>query len=87
MPVARRDLEEAAGKALAQRTGTAYEATVSDEKAHIFKVQYLHGRHGRRCGGHKREGDGAIPGEVCQSAKGYVHREVSGRAGRSQQKA
>jgi hypothetical protein len=39
-----------------------------DEKATIFKVRYLYGRHGRRCGGHKREGRCALPGEVCWSA-------------------
>ena len=37
---------------------------MSDEKAIIFKVQYLYGRHGRICGGHKREGGCALPGEV-----------------------
>jgi len=35
-----------------------------DEKANIFKVRYLHGKHGRICGGHKREGECALPGEV-----------------------
>jgi hypothetical protein len=35
-----------------------------DEKAIIFKVQYLYGKHGRICGGHKREGECALPGEV-----------------------
>ena len=39
-----------------------------DEKATIFKVRYLHGKHGRRCGGHKREGQCVIPGEVCYPA-------------------
>jgi hypothetical protein len=47
---ARRNLKKAAGKALARRTGTAYEASVSDEKAHIFKVPYLDRRLGRICG-------------------------------------
>ena len=37
-------------------------------RQYIFKVQYLYGRHGRRCGGHKREGGCALPGEVCRSA-------------------
>lgn len=37
-PGARRNLEEAAGKTLARRTGTAYEATGLDEKAYPFKV-------------------------------------------------
>jgi len=37
------NLKEAAGKALARRTEIAYEAAGEDEKAHIFKVQYLSG--------------------------------------------
>ena len=39
-----------------------------DEKANIFKVRYLYGKHARRCGGHKREGRSVLPGEVCQPA-------------------
>jgi hypothetical protein len=39
-----------------------------DEKANIFKVRYLYGRHGRICGRHKREGGRALPGEVCRTA-------------------
>jgi len=35
-----------------------------DEEAIIFKVRYLYGRHGRKCGRHKREGGCALPGEV-----------------------
>ena len=35
-----------------------------DEKANLFKVQYLHGKHGRICGRHKREGECALPGEI-----------------------
>ena len=58
-----------------------------DEKAIIFKVRYLSGRHGRKCGGHKREGGCALPGEVCRSASCYRHREVLGRVGRSQPRA
>ena len=42
-----------------------------DEEAHIFKVLYLYGKHGRICGGHKREGEGALPGEVCRPALCY----------------
>jgi hypothetical protein len=41
---------------------------VLDEKAHIFKVRYLYRKHRRRCGGHKREGECALPGEVCRPA-------------------
>ncbi len=39
-----------------------------DEKSYIFKVRYLCGKHGCRCGGHKREGGSALPGEICRSA-------------------
>jgi len=39
---ARWDLKEAAGKALARRTGIAYEEGMLDEKANIFKVRYLY---------------------------------------------
>jgi len=42
------DLNEAAGKGLARRTGTAEEATRLDEEANISKVRNLHGKHGRR---------------------------------------
>ena len=35
-----------------------------DEKSIIFKVRYLSGRYGRICGGHKREGGCALPGEA-----------------------
>ena len=87
VPTARWDLKEAAGKALARRTEIVYEATVLDEEANIFKVPYLYGEHGRRYGGHKREGGGALPGEVCQSALCYRHRKVSGWVGRSQPRA
>jgi hypothetical protein len=34
------NLKEAAGKTLVRRTGSAYEASVLDEKANIFKVPY-----------------------------------------------
>jgi len=49
-----------------------------DEEANIFKVRYLYGEYGRRCGGHKREGGCALPGEVCRFATCYHHREVMG---------
>lgn len=62
------NLKEAAGKALARRTGIAYEARKLDEEANIFKVQYLYGKLERICGGHKREGESALPGEVCKFA-------------------
>src|SRR5688572_33259006 len=66
--IARWNLKEAAGKALARRTEIAYEACNLGEKADIFKVRYLYGKIVCRCGGHKREGEGALPGEVCNFA-------------------
>jgi len=69
--IARWNLKEAAGKALVRRTEIAYEACKLDEEAIIFKVRYLYGKLGRRCGGHKREGGGALPGEVCNFAMSY----------------
>ena len=85
--IARWNLKEAAGKALVRRTEIAYKAFMPDEKAIIFKVPYLSGRHGRKCGGHKREGGCALPGEICRSALCYRYREVMGRVGRSQPRA
>ena len=35
------------------------------EESYISKAQNLSGKHGRICGGHKREGKCALPGEVC----------------------
>lgn len=70
MSIARWNLKEAAGKALVRRTETAYEAGELDEKATIFKVRNLYGKLERRCGGHKREGESAIPGEICQPVNG-----------------
>jgi hypothetical protein len=74
--IARWNLKEAAGKALARRTEITYEAVRLDEKATIFKVQYLYGKFDCRCGGHKREGESALPGEICQLVTNYHHREV-----------
>ncbi len=80
MPVARRDLKEAAGKFgdadrhLTRRTGIAYEAVIRDERANTLKVQYLHGTNGCSAmeiavrGGYKREGEDVLPWEICQSA-------------------
>jgi len=64
LPIVRWDLTEAAGKALARRTEIASEAALLDKEANIFEAQYLSGRHGRKCGGHKREGGCAIPEEI-----------------------
>ena len=85
--VVRLNLKEAAGKTLARRIGIAYEAVMSDEKANIFEVQKLYGRHGRICGGYKREGRCALPGEICVSAMCYRGREAAGRMRRSQPRA
>ena len=87
MSIARWNLKEAAGKALARRTEIAYEAVKLDEKAFTFKIRYLYGRLGCRCGGHKREGESALPGEIGQLVTYYRHREVTGRVGRSQPRA
>ena len=71
MSTARWNLKEAVGKALARRTEIAYEACKLDEEAIISKVQYLYGEVARICGGHKREGESALPGEVCNFALSY----------------
>ena len=55
-----------------------------DEKANIFKVLYLHGKHGRKCGRHKHEGECALPGEICKSA---VRQLASRGAGKDMQKS
>ena len=80
MSIARWNLKEAAGKALARRTEIAYEACKLDEEACISKVRYLYGKFGCKCGGHKREGESALPGEVCHFALSYHHREVMRRS-------
>ena len=64
MSTARWNLKEAAGKTPARRTGIVYKAAALDERANRLKVQYLYGKHGRICGGHKREGVCALPGEI-----------------------
>jgi len=69
--IARWNPKEAVGKTQARRTEIAYEACKLDEKATIFKVRYLYGKLVRRCGGHKREGESALPGEVCNFAISY----------------
>ena len=58
-----------------------------DKKANNFKVRYLYGRHGGKCGGHKRESGCALPGETSQFALCYCHQEMMGRIERSQQRA
>jgi hypothetical protein len=77
--IARWNLKEAAGKALARRTEIAYEAVKLAEKAFTFKVRYLYGKLGCRCGGHKREGESALPGEVCNFAVRLLSLRGDGR--------
>ena len=79
MSIARGNLKEAAGKALARRTEIAYEACNLDERANVFQVQYLYGKLGCRCGGHKREGESALPGEVCNFAKWLLSSQGDGK--------
>ena len=55
-------LKEAEGKTLARRTGIVYEAVVLGEESIVSEAQYLYGKHGRRCGGHKCEGHASYPG-------------------------
>ena len=45
---------------------------MSDKEANISKVRYLTGRHVRICGGHKREGGCALPGEASRHAGGAI---------------
>jgi hypothetical protein len=66
--IARWNPKEAAGKALGQRTEITYEACSLGEEANPFKALYLYGKIVCRCGGHKREGESALPGEICNFA-------------------
>jgi hypothetical protein len=50
------------------------EADMLGEESIISKAQNLFGKHERRCGGHKREGNGALPGEVCSEKRAEVSR-------------
>ena len=60
-------------------------AGVLDKKANIFKVQSLSGKCARICGGYKREGKCALPGEAPPEQRRGVSRghsspgEESGR--------
>jgi len=51
------------------------EANMLDEESFISKVQNLSGKHVRRCGGHKREGKCALPGEVCPVSTQFLPEE------------
>ena len=73
MSIARWNLKEAAGKTLVRRTETRYEADATDEGARILKVRFLHGSRRRRPGGHKREGQCALPGEASGCAIKLAH--------------
>jgi hypothetical protein len=46
---------------------------IPDEKAHIFKVQNLYGRHVSIYGRDECEGVCALPGEICIFAMCYRH--------------
>jgi hypothetical protein len=45
------------------------EAAIWGKRAKVLEVRYLYGTFGRICGGHKREGKSALPGEVCHLKK------------------
>ncbi len=62
MSIARWNLKEAEGKALARRKEIVYKAVAVGKKSNIFKAQYLYGNCGRRCGGYKCEGHVHYPG-------------------------
>ena len=79
--IARWNLKEADGKTLVRRTETTYEANTRDKRAKRLKVQFLHRTRGRRCGGHKREGHRALPGEVSDGAIKLAHSKGCDDAG------
>ena len=55
------------------------EADMLGKESIISEARYLYGKRERRCGGHKREGKCALPGEVCMFAvKSYHCREAMG---------
>ena len=70
--VVRRGLKEAGSKALARRTGIAYEAYRSDKGSRHSEVQYLTGRPMRKCCEHKRESFIFLPGEISHRARGLL---------------
>ncbi len=45
-----------------------HEASMRDKRANRLKAQYLHGTQGCKSGGHKREGECALPGEIWRFA-------------------
>jgi hypothetical protein len=79
--IARWNLKESEGKALAQRTEITYEAFILDEEAVIFKVQYLYGKHSRRCGGHKCESERSYPGRSVYPLQEELRKPEGGRKG------
>ena len=62
------NLKEAVSKTLVRRTEITFEAAAADKRARRLKVQYLHGSCGSICGGHKRGGQCALPGEISGGA-------------------
>lgn len=51
------------------------EANMLGEESYISKAQNLSRKHGRRCGGYKREGKCALPGEVCPVSTQFLPEE------------
>jgi len=83
--VVRRNLKEAIGKLLTRRPETTCEADVSDKRANILKVQFLHRRYGSKCGGYKQESGaqylGRPQGEsIEESAEAIVAKDHRRRA-------
>jgi len=52
-----------------------------DKKANIFKVQYLYGKHRRRCGGHKCESERSYPGRSASLLQEELRKPEGGRKG------
>jgi hypothetical protein len=50
-----------------------------DEKAIIFKVQYLYREHRRRCGGHKCESERSYPGRSVYLLQEGLRKPEGGR--------
>ena len=63
------------------------EADARDKEANISKVQNLSGTRGRIYGGHKRESECALPGEICSAAVGLPLPRGKGKAGQKSAEA
>jgi hypothetical protein len=59
----------------------SHEADVLDEEANIFKVQYLYGKHRRKCGGHKCESGRSYPGRPVFLSHVGLSRPEGGKKG------